>query len=499
MKKMRLAISVSIFLYIMVVSLTAWAIETKLGPVELSITGFYQVTLESKLGSYQNPNNQPLVDGYPRFLLGRQMLDVNVRAKFSDQFSLTFEPRFIHDFTHNIDGKKQNYDAFPSEFSGNGNLLEARSNCVAAQLWQAYLDYKNGPLWIRVGKQQIAWGEAIALRILDTVNPLDLREFFFFDRGGEEFDRIRIPQWFIRGDYTIPNKLVSDLTLELIFNPGLLDTTMLPSLGAPYNVVPQILKVYDHVPQGNPVGGGRLTGGLGPVQFSLNYLSKPTDSFVGLPRGLVPDPDGLPLLAGFGDPTLYRVKLLGVHPRTNIFGGSMNYMWDWPGIMLRLETTFTPDFPYAKGPDGNDATVVTRRPVLKTMVSAEKSFYVIPSTFLGADSLSVGYQFFETYTGGHLRNAWDSGSALDHWVTVMTWYVTQPILRKRITAEFLAVYDTDGGRWLQPGIHWEMGNHLRFDLFANLFGGKDASARRANRFGSFYWADGVFARFTYGF
>jgi len=32
----------------------------------------------------------------------------------------------------------------------------------------------------------------------------------------------------------------------------------------------------------------------------------------------------------------------------------------------------------------------------------------------------------------------------------------------------LAIYDTDGGYWLQPGFHWEIdGSHMRFDLFAN--------------------------------
>ena len=43
-----------------------------------------------------------------------------------------------------------------------------------------YLDYNKGPLWLRVGNQQIAWGEALFFRVFDAVQGLDLRRHSVF-------------------------------------------------------------------------------------------------------------------------------------------------------------------------------------------------------------------------------------------------------------------------------------------------------------------------------
>jgi len=53
-----------------------------------------------------------------------------------------------------------------------------------------YLDMSSGPFDVRLGKQQVVWGEAVALFFADAVNARDLREFILPD-----FDMIRIPQW----------------------------------------------------------------------------------------------------------------------------------------------------------------------------------------------------------------------------------------------------------------------------------------------------------------
>ena len=47
-----------------------------------------------------------------------------------------------------------------------------------------YLDYNKGPLWVRVGNQQIAWGEALFFRVFDVVQGLDLRRLAFCVAAG---------------------------------------------------------------------------------------------------------------------------------------------------------------------------------------------------------------------------------------------------------------------------------------------------------------------------
>jgi hypothetical protein len=484
-------------LIVAAIQTTAWGQNT-IGDFE--ITGYYQYTINPSTG-HANPNNSTCLSfiigsyscspglqnkrGKPDFLLMRQFLDINIFGKLSEDFSVTIQPRLFHDMTKSVDNHFRQYDSFPRNFSGNGNLLEGGGKDFKAELSQAYMDYKHGNLFLRIGKQQIAWGEAIALRVLDTINPLDLRQFFFFDRAFEEFDRIRIPQWFFRGAYSFPNPNIQDLTLELLVNPGAVVPTLLPAQGAPYNVVPAFLKVKDNVNQGEPTVGGKVTGMIGDLQFSLNYVTKPNDDGIGVARGV-----NLPgCLFPVSPPSFPCILLEGKHPRINVVGGSLNYRWDWAGAIVRAETTVTPDAPFQRGAG---ATKIIERPVWKSVIAVDRPVYLIP----GQDSLSVGFQFFETFTGGrNLNKARANGAKVDQAVHIPSIFLQQPLFQKRVTLEFLGIFDTDDSHWLQPGIHWEIGNKIRLDLFYNKFGGAE---KRAGRFGNFFWADGPFFRFTFG-
>jgi hypothetical protein len=456
------------------------AAQTQVGPFE--ITGYYQLSANPSSG-HINPNNFGLLDrpGAPNFLLLRQLLDLRVYGKFDDSWSVFFQPRFFHDITKSADARLPQYESLPAKFSGgDGVLVRGGGKDFKAELWQAYTDYRKGNLWLRLGKQSIAWGEAVALRVLDTVNPLDLSQSIFFDRAAEEFDAIRVPQWFLRANYTIPNTTMPDLTAEFLLNPGAVVPTLLPPQGSPYNVVPSVVKITEKVNQGEPTIGGRLTGTATDVQFSLNFITKPNDDAVGVFRSIALLPS----------PPFAEVRFDGKHPRVYIVGGSMNYVWQSAGAVLRAETTVTPNAPFQSGAA---ALKIVERPVWKSVLAVDRPTYLIPEL----DSMSIGFQFFETFTGGDgLHKVRSSGAKVDQAVHQFSIFIQQPLFQKRVTLEFLAVLDTDDAHWLQPGIHWEIGTNTRLDLFYNEFGGAE---KRAGRFGNFFWADGAFFRFTYGF
>ena len=77
------------------------------------------------------------------------------------------------------------------------------------ELRETYLDFSIGNLDLRLGKQQIVWGEAVGLFFADVVNPKDLREFIL-----PEFDQIRIPVWAADIEY-----YMGDNYLELVWIP----------------------------------------------------------------------------------------------------------------------------------------------------------------------------------------------------------------------------------------------------------------------------------------
>ena len=484
--------------FVMAIRSTAWGQQT-IGPFE--ITGFYQYTINPAT-EHSNPNNFACLlgpcypglqkkSGKPDFLLMRQLLDLNIYGKFNENWSVTLEPRLFFDMTKIADNHFRQYESLPDRFPGNGWMLRGGGNDFKAEMWQAYTDYRSGGLWIRLGKQQIAWGEALGLRVLDTINPLDLSQNLSTDRIFEEFDRVRVPQWFLRADYTIPNVTIPDLTAELILNPGIVVPTILPPQGSPFNVVPALLKIKDNVNQGEPTVGGRLTGTIEDVQFSLNYVTKPNDNGVGVFRFIPPAGITLGCFAPPFDPLACQVVLEGKHPRIHIVGGSMNYRWDWAGAVLRAETTVTPNAPFQRGAG---ASRIIERPVWKSVLAIDRPTYLIP----GLDSMTIGLQFFETFTGGDaLNKARDIGAKVDQAVHIFTVFFQQPLFMKRVALDFFGLFDTDDAHWLQPGIHWEIGNNIRLDLYYNKFGGAE---KRATRFGSnLNFANGPFFRFTYGF
>ena len=466
--------------------------QTRVGSFE--ITGLYRYTVNASTGGANPNNNGPPVSlvaepGKPDVLLMQQVLNLNIYGKLDNNWSVLLEPRFTVDSTKSVDSHFLKYESLPSDFDGDDYLIRSGGKSSKAELSQAYVNYTNGNLWLRIGKQPIAWGEAIAQRVLDVVNPLDLSQFFFFDRAQEEFEGLRIPQWFIRAAYTIPTDEVPDFTLEFLLNPGLVTPTILPQQGAPYNVLPGILKATDNVQQGKATVGMRATGTLGDAEFSLNFLTKPNDDGVGVVQGLVPDPRGIPFLAGFGDFTPFRLDLQLQHPRVYIFGGSLNYFSQDLGALFRFETTVTPKAPFS---ETDESIGIIERTVWKSVIQLDRPTYVFP----GLSSMSIGLGYFFTYTGGDLSQVYSSGAKVDPGVHTFSAVLVQPLFRKSFNLELLVLYDTDDSYWVQPAIHWNIGDHVRLDLLYNGFGGAE---KRPGRVGSFSWADGVAFRFTYGF
>jgi hypothetical protein len=65
-------------------------------------------------------------------------------------------------------------------------------------LRELYLDYTIGEFDIRLGKQQLVWGTADGMKLLDIINPTDFREF-----NQNTMEDARIPIWMLKVDALI--------------------------------------------------------------------------------------------------------------------------------------------------------------------------------------------------------------------------------------------------------------------------------------------------------
>ncbi len=74
---------------------------------------------------------------------------------------------------------------------------------------ETYLDFSAGDWEVRLGAQNVVWGEVVGLFFADVVSARDLREFVL-----PGFDIIRKPQWAARGEY-----FFGDSKLELVWIP----------------------------------------------------------------------------------------------------------------------------------------------------------------------------------------------------------------------------------------------------------------------------------------
>ncbi|MEZ0121993.1 MAG: DUF1302 family protein [Candidatus Reddybacter sp.] len=165
-----------------------------------------------------------------------------------------------------------------------------------------YLDYAKGPLWVRIGQQQIAWGEALFFRVADVANGLDFRRHVIFDFGAEEYSDERLASPGIRASYQVDQNWEVEVFAQM-FQPSILPTNY-----SPYNLIQSGFNMNQGYEEGfdkvdDQINGGiRIQGqnlgedGSWGVQFFAVARHNPDPIFT-LFAGGVPN-------AAFGHPTL---------------------------------------------------------------------------------------------------------------------------------------------------------------------------------------------------
>lgn len=128
-------------------------------------------------------------------------------------------------------GKANLYEA-KGRNGRNLNPLELAGRNYMIDLPTLILEWKQDNYALRLGNQQIAWGQAIFFRTFDVANGLDYRRHLILDRAIEEYEDERVAKLALRGTMQLTDSILVDAFV------GKFQPDVLPNPNTPYNVIP---------------------------------------------------------------------------------------------------------------------------------------------------------------------------------------------------------------------------------------------------------------------
>jgi hypothetical protein len=381
---------------------------------------------------------------------------VNTRNGSSQSLSLTLLPEFDASFdngwqiksavrlrTETINGMQID-DLNRNSYSGYSKPAQL-NGAVALELRELTLQGDIGDTYLTLGKQQIVWGKADGLHVLDIVNPQSFREFIL-----DDFDNSRIPLWTANIERSI-----ADWDFQFIWIP---DQTYhaIPEQGATYAFTS--LELVPSAPPG--------------VQANLEKPRRPNN--------IVLDSD-----VGLRATTFW-----------NGWDITFNYLYQYNNLpVLRQRLVVTA---------GNPVVTITpeyeRTHVIATTFSNAFSNWVVRGEvvyftehyFIGKNPLKnlgvVKSPEFQYVLGLDWNAPWDlllSGQLIQSWVihnadqttrdrldTTITGLIRRNFMYDTLIAEVLVIANTNNGDGIiRPKISYEWQDNLKTWLGADIFYG----------------------------
>ncbi|MCV2886326.1 hypothetical protein OE749_16650 [Aestuariibacter sp. AA17] len=333
---------------------------------------------------------------------------------------------------------------------------------IDAELREAYVDFYWDDAFVRIGKQQVVWGQADGLRVLDAVNPLHFREFILGD-----FEQRRIPTWMVNIE-----KPIADAVLQFLWIPDKTyndtprsGTYSFKQTTVESNTSPDITSVLINKPNRfikDDDFGVRVNGFYQGWDWSLNYLYVYDDMPVTRQRR--------------GTDRQYDVTQN--YERTHLLGGSASNAFG--KVTLRLETGWLSD---------RFVTVENERDWIDVTRVSEIS-YVVGLDYQVSGDLLLSTQLFQSVLLDTPKDVNRDGTE-----TNLTLLARHDFLNDSAELEALLMMNAnDGDGVLQLSFEYAYSDHVLIGVGADVFFGK-----QEGRFGQFDKADRVTLMFSYGF
>lgn len=369
------------------------AFTTDLGGVGLSLTGYVReylgVNLENKPDIMANGEK---LEGKWDLNMARSVLLLDGKADFG-RVRVTAIGRWSREVETNYLDRLND--------SSTANIMNSLND---NDLREMYVDLDvSDRIKMRLGKQQVAWGEADSFQVLDIINPFDFNWRSSFEAENEE---LRKP--LIMANVNIGFPLLNG-SLQLLFRPGWDDAqsvaATLPfdggrfapqgNLGVNAN---QFIPFNYHHNRGDTKDasyGGRWSGTVGPVGYTLNYYH----TVSGFPVINFANITGSPNFRQWGAaPKMGFAEF--VFPEIDVYGFSFNSYLTPIDTVLRGELAYFPDKPYNHGFSGTPlggALNIIEKDTVSWMLGLDKQFPNLTSRLGTTSSPLLTGQIIDTW------------------------------------------------------------------------------------------------------
>src|SRR5262245_25178043 len=300
-----------------------------------------------------------------QFQMSRNLFEAKGRYKIGVDWKFTLEAREHYDPVQRL--------GYPSS--------------VWVDLRQVVLDGKVKKVDLKLGLQQVVWGQADGLRVLDVINPLDYREFIL-----EDFLDSRRPLWMARAEvpikkgsmqflwvpYFAPGRLPgpdNEFGLGSSFGLGLINsaTTQAGFPQFPLRVEETEGPAYRLK---SSQGGARYSRSIRSWDLTANYFFGWED----VPTTYI---SGEEFTSGFPLP---RIVMKPRHDRREVFGGTA--ATNFGSVVLRLEA----------GWNRNKSVAVTDYPLQSGFEKFGQSSSVVGVDWSARTWLWISSQYFLQFT-----------------------------------------------------------------------------------------------------
>ncbi len=372
----------------------------------------------------------------------KSMVNLSQSTRWSDNLRFKFSERAYYD----------------AVFSGTDRYKDEVEDDQQweVELRDAFFDYSMGPMDWRIGKQQIVWGDAMAIFVADVVNGKDLREYILPD-----FEQVRINQWsgvmnFTQGNFT-GEFLFSKPEFHKLGKAGSEFEFMAP---VPAGTVVNKKIEPESFPKHGDMGGKMniLLGGLDLGMFYLYSWEK--------------FPIYVRELNGSYTPSYLRKDIVGLTFSKDVVADSI----------LKGELAVVPNQPYNVF-DPLDVDGVDRRSTVNYVLGIDHTFF---------EKWESNFQILQQLIDGSDRYLINQKSRSTHG----SFWLKTDIAHGKLEPQVIAIFGLDRkDHLIRPKIVWNCTDNIRFHLGADVFIGQP----QTGLFGIFENRDRIYSNLEFHF